>query len=68
MDNSIDIVFLFDILIMFFTQTSDKNGKKIGSFRGIAKNYVTKPRFYFDIFAMIGTRPFVSIWKPFKYF
>lgn len=42
LDDTIDIIFLFDIIVMFFSISTDKRGEKIDMFPGIAKNYIFK--------------------------
>lgn len=64
----IDLMFLIDILVMFFTTTTNKHGHRIDTLQGIAKNYISKSRFYFDVLALLGTYPFVALWRNFKYF
>ena len=67
-ENFIDIIFLFDIVIQFLTKTTNKYGDHIDTFPKIAKGYMSTPRFAIDVLALIGTKPFVEMWKQFKYF
>ena len=68
LDAVIDIIFLIDTIAMFFTSYATKDGQFIYNSKKIAKQYMTTIRFYFDIAALLGTGPFVALWKFFKYF
>lgn len=68
LDSFIDIVFLIDTIVMFFTSFIKKDGSEVIDSQEIAIKYMSSMRFYFDIAALLGTGPFESLWKYFKYF
>jgi hypothetical protein len=68
LDSIIDVIFLVDTIVMFYTSFVTKEGKEIFDSKMIALNYMKTRRFYFDIAALLGTGPFESLWKWFKYF
>lgn len=67
-DNLIDVLFMVDMGLMFITSYRDKFGKEIFKPKLIAKNYVRSPRFFIDLFSLLGTG-IMSSWVPnFKVF
>lgn len=66
-DQFIDIVFLFDLIIMFFTSYVDQIGAEITDSHMIAFEYMSTRRFYFDVASLLGTAPMNAINKNFKY-
>lgn len=67
-DDMLDLVFLFDNIIMFFTSFQDIRGKHIFNHYKIFKNYVRTWRFVFDTLSLFGSKPFREIDPAFKYF
>lgn len=52
---------------MFFTSYVNHIGADVYDSHEIAKNYMKTRRFYFDVFSLIGTYPFTTLNKSFKY-
>lgn len=58
LDMAIDIVFVIDIGLMFFTTRLNKKGKEVRVVHEIAKLYTSTRRFYFDSLSILGTKFF----------
>lgn len=64
----VDVIFLVDMLLMFFTSFQNKKGQEIKDSQEIAINYILSPRFYCDLFALLSSQFFVFISPTFKVF
>lgn len=64
----IDIFFILDIVLSFFTTYRDKHGKEIYSRKKIAKHYISHPRFLFDMLAVVGSSFLSQLSKYLKWF
>lgn len=60
-NNIVDVLFVVDIILMFFTSFQNKKGKEINSSLKIAKNYIKTSRFVFDVLSVFGTGLFTLI-------
>jgi hypothetical protein len=55
----IDIIFVADIIMMFFTSFLDmKTGQECKDFNLISKNFRGTQRFYTDLLSIFGSKPF----------
>jgi hypothetical protein len=52
--NCIDLMFLIDFMIMFFTSFRNKQGLEVFDLRHIAINYIKSFRFLIDFFSQLG--------------
>lgn len=68
LDVLIDVLFLVDIILMFFTSYINKRGKETFDQEQIARAYVSTRRFWFDFFSLFGTSLFQNISKFFVFF
>ena len=66
LDKFAEIVFIFDMLVTFFTSYIDKNGKVILNSYMIAKNYVKSSKFVFDLLAVFANLPALYYFGIFK--
>lgn len=64
----VDIIFLIDIIVMFFTSYLDKKGHECRNSREIANNYISQLRFKVDCLSLIGTDAFAWIHRYAKLF
>lgn len=62
-DNCIDVLFMIDMSLMFYTSFRNKFGIEVFIPRQIAINYVSSPRFYTDLASVLGTG-IVTQWVP----
>lgn len=62
-DAIVDFVFIFDILLSFFTSIINKKGIESFDSKEIAQNYTAQFRFYADILSSLGASFFVSIYQ-----
>lgn len=67
-DSIVDFVFIFDIVLSFFTSIINKKGVESFDSKEIAKNYVQQFRFYADILSSLGASFFVKISKSLQIF
>lgn len=67
-DVSLDVLFLIDNILMFFTSFVNKNGVEIFDHSEIFTNYTRKWRFVFDTLSLFGSYFFKEIHPYFKYF
>ena len=67
-DLAIDMVFVIDIALMFFTTRLNSKGKEIAVPYEIAKLYTSTRRFYFDSLSILGTKLFSRLSNVFIYF
>ena len=65
-DYVVDVIFIIDVIIMFWTTFSNRKGKEVWNQGEIARNYVTTMRFYTDILAILGGAAITSIFEDFK--
>lgn len=68
LDLTIDILFLLDNLLMFFTSFQNQHGTEISNHYEIYLNYTRSIRFYFDSLSLLGFYFFKQIAPAFKYF
>ena len=54
-DNTVDLLFLIDMIWMFLTSYTDNFGKEVFQSQKIAKKYLLSQRFVFDAGAILGT-------------
>jgi len=54
-DNMVDLIFLFDILLMFCSTFTNKKGKEVWEPREIASNYFFSRRFFMDTGSLLGS-------------
>jgi hypothetical protein len=57
----IDVIFLLDVIFMFFTSFVDHKGTENFFKDEIAMNYITRVRFIVDCLALVGSKPFQDI-------
>ena len=67
-DTFIDIVFVIDIILMFFTSVINKHGHETFDSVEIRKIYVSKFRFYADVLSVLGSGIFQNINQFFSLF
>lgn len=67
-DTFIDLVFVFDIILMFFTSVINKRGLETFDTEEIRKIYTSKFRFYADCLSLLGSGIFQNINKFFSLF
>jgi hypothetical protein len=71
-DNAIDVLFVIDIIVMFFQSYLDTNsGIEVFEPKEVALNYIFSMGFLFDIFSVVGASVFTRlVWwlRPFGYF
>lgn len=53
-NNVIDVAFLIDIIVTFFTSTINRNGVETFDSGEIAAAYIVTSRFKVDVIAMLG--------------
>ena len=68
LDSFIDLAFVIDIILMFFTSVLTKHGKETFDSVEIRKNYTSKFRFYADLLSVLGSGIFSQINKFFSLF
>ena len=68
MDNLLDILFVIDIIVMFFTSYQTNKGDEIKDSVDIARNYISSRRFYFDTLSIFGSSVFSNQNKIMKVF
>lgn len=66
-DNLLDLIFLADIILTFFTSYISKKGKEIKDQRLIAMNYIPTTRFLYDLLSLLGANVFELINSNFKF-
>lgn len=54
-DTIVDLIFMFDMVLMFFTSYLDKRGNEVKDTNMIAAKYVWSFRFLCDFLAVLGT-------------
>lgn len=67
----IDIVYLVDVIMMFFTSVLTRTGKESFDSGVIARSYTSTKSFWVDFLSLFGNGIFVKInrlFKPFGYF
>ena len=64
-DIMIDICFIIDILLMFITSATNKQGIESKDSVEISNLYTSTIRFKTDILSIFGSDFFVSLWEPF---
>ena len=64
----IDVVFVVDIVMMFFTSVISKKGVETYDSSIIANQYVTQPRFYADCASILGSGVFTLFNRFFSLF
>jgi len=67
-DTIIDLCFVADITVMFFTSTLDKRGRESKNSELIAHSYTRTLRFYLDLLSVLGAGVFENVNRFFKYF
>lgn len=67
-DALLDVLFLIDKILMFFTTYFNKKGFEIKEHYLIFINYTRTWRFLFDTLSILGSYVFTSINPSFKYF
>ena len=65
---TIDLVFLVDIILGFFTSVIDSYGRETLDSKVIKEVYTSKPRFYADFLSIFGASVFENIHPLFKIF
>ena len=60
-DNTVDAIFLIDIILMFMTSFMNKQGVESFDSTDIAVKYVKSIRFLTDFFAILGTDVFTNV-------
>ena len=65
---TIDVVFLVDLILTFFTSRQDKRGYEMKDHYSIFRDYTRTSRFLFDFLALLGMGFFTFISPYFKYF
>ena len=71
LDLLIDLVFLVDMILMFFTSFRNRFGEEVRDQVQIAINYLKQKRFLFDLCSVLGTNIFtifIPLLKVFKFF
>ena len=61
LETLIDLIFLVDVIFMFFTGYIDNMGVECFEKDDIALNYIRKARFVIDTLSLIGSKPFQAI-------
>ena len=64
----IDILFTVDIVLMFLTSFRNRRGHEEKDPGKIAINYVTSPRFLFDMLSILGSSLFTAIFSKLTIF
>lgn len=67
-DFALDILFIVDNILMFFTSFENRQGQEVKDFYKIYLNYTRSWRFVFDSLSLLGLQLFTDINKFFKYF
>jgi len=67
-DIVLDVLFLLDNVLMFFTSFVNKYGIEVFDPKVIFWNYTTTIRFVFDCLSILGSYIFKGIHPSFKYF
>lgn len=67
-DLVLDVVFLIDNILMFFTSYFNQFGIEVKNPYKIYKNYTSTWRFVFDTLSLLGSFFFIKIHPYFKYF
>ena len=55
MEYIIDVLFLIDLILMFFMTYIDKKGKVVSDSKMIAINYISSWGFLFDLLSVLGS-------------
>ena len=64
----VDLIFIFDCALMFFTTYTNRHGQEIGDHYHIMLNYVLSWGFIFDMLSLLGNTYFKSMYAGFMYF
>ena len=67
-DLLVDVIFCFDIILMFLTTYLSKDGQEISDNFRIASQYTSSLRFYTDFFSLLGINIFAQLSKRLKIF
>ena len=59
-DLIVDVIFCFDIILMFLTSYLSKDGEEISDNFRIANQYTSSFRFYTDLFSLLGMNIFAQ--------
>lgn len=54
LDYIINMVFLIDIILMFYTTYQNNHGSEVKDHASIVKNYLQSKRFFFDFLSFLG--------------
>lgn len=60
MDVIIDLLFVIDIVLMFFTSFQNNKGREEWDSFSVARNYMGTKRFAFDIISILGAGPIAA--------
>ena len=61
LDGLVDFVFIFDIILSFFTSTMNNKGVESFDSKEIALDYITQFRFYTDVLSSLGSSFIVNL-------
>lgn len=67
-DLLIDIIFLCDVILMFFTSVINFRGRESHDSKLISILYTSQLRFYTDILSLLAVGPIVELYKPLAIF
>jgi hypothetical protein len=67
-DILVDVIFVLDIVVMYFTSFQDIYGQEIYESSKVARNYMNTRRFWVDSLSILGIELFTYIDPFFKYF